>query len=233
MARQLTGAALTAKLIKKTLSSLYPKVKFSVRSDVFSMGDSVDIRWTDGPTQDAVEAIAKQYQHGNFNGMIDMYEYESIDPSLGCDGAKYVQCHRTTSPKHKAMLAAKADEHFGKLDPNDHSYHRRLAEIEKMFFPYPAADPKPCTAIAQGNGIVSGLEIKIIDDVDTRDDSKIYVVKIITKVADFASLREEMKSLGGYYSKYKRGFIFKEDPTAALKGDSEATDIGKREEISA
>ena len=52
--RQLSGAVLTANLIKKRLTALYPRVKFSVTSDTFSMGDSVDIRWTDGPTSEAM-----------------------------------------------------------------------------------------------------------------------------------------------------------------------------------
>ena len=67
--RQLTGAALTAKVIKKRLKALYPSVKFSVTSDVFSMGDSVDIRWTDGPFRETIEAITKPYQNGEFNSM--------------------------------------------------------------------------------------------------------------------------------------------------------------------
>jgi len=86
--RQLTGAALTAKMLKKRLTALYPRVKFSVTSDNFSMGNSVDVRWTDGSLKETVEAITNQYQHGSFNGMEDMYEYTDIDPSLGCEGAK-------------------------------------------------------------------------------------------------------------------------------------------------
>jgi len=57
--RQLTGAALTAKVIKTRLKALYPSVKFSVRSDVFSMGDSVDIRWTDGPLRETIGKLSK------------------------------------------------------------------------------------------------------------------------------------------------------------------------------
>jgi hypothetical protein len=218
--RQLTGAALTAKVIKKRLSALYPKVKFSVTSEVFSMGNSVDIRWTDGPMQETVEAITKQYQYGSFDGMQDMYIYEAIDPSLGCEGAKYVQCHRKISSGHKAMLATKADEHFGRLNPNDSSYYRRLADIEKMFFPYPETEPKPESGgiVGKADTAIAGLEIKIIKDIDTRDNSEIFVVKIITKVDDFNSLRQAISPLGGYYSRFKRGFIFKEDPTEMLSG---------------
>ena len=221
--RQLTGAALTAKVIKKRLTVLYPSIKFSVRSDVFSMGDSVDIRWTDGPLREIIEAITKPYQNGKFNGMEDIYEYESIDPSLGCEGAKYVMCHRETSSELLAKLVTKAKEHFGTtLDPNDNSYYRRLADIEKMFFPYTEAEQKRDEAVIEGRAAMSGLKYTVINDVDTRDNSEIFVVKIMTKVNDFKAMRQVMDSFGGYYSRFKKGFVFKDDPTEKLRGDLEA-----------
>lgn len=210
--RQLAGAALTANVIKKRLKALYPNVKFSAKSDVFSMGDSVDIRWTDGPLQETIEAITNKYQSGSFNSMAEMYEYENIDPSLGCDGAKYVQCHRTISSEFMEKLVAKAEEQFGKLDPRDYSYYRRLIDIEKEFFPYPEAPQKPTVTTNKGGVISAGLEITIIKDVDTRDNSEIYVVKVKTKVDDFQSLRQEMSSLGGYYSRFKRGIYLQGKP---------------------
>lgn len=221
--RQLRGAALTANVIKKRLTALYPCVKFSVTSETFSMGNSVSIRWTDGPPKGDIEKITSQYQYGNFNGMEDIYEYEAIDPDLGCDGAKYVSCSREISSKYKAQLGEKATEYYGyDLDPHDNSYYRRLCEIEELFFPYPVAEPKSTVATNASGSTIAGLEHTVIKDKDTRDDSVIYVVKIITKVDDFAALRQAMQELGGYYSRYKRGFIFQQDPTAVLKGDADS-----------
>jgi len=211
--RQLTGAALTAKMIKKRLLALYPNVKFSVKSDTFSMGNSVDIRWQNGPTRDAVDEITRQYQYGSFDSMNDAYNYTKIDASLGCEGAKYVQCHRETTTEHMAMLHKKAEEQYGKLDPNDFNYYQRINDIEKEFFPYPVSDAKPSKATAHDGTQLTGLEINILKDVDTRDNSVIYVVKIVTTVSDFKALRNVMDSYGGYYSRFKKGFIFKEDPT--------------------
>jgi len=167
--------------------------------------------------------ITKPYQNGKFNGMEDIYEYESIDSSLGCEGAKYVMCHREASAGLIAKLAAKAKEHFGtELDPSDYTYHSRLADIEKMFFPYTEVTPKRNESVIEGSAAMSGLEYKVINDVDTRDNSEIFVVKIITKVDDFKAMRQVMDSFGGYYSRFKKGFIFKDDPTAKLRGDSAA-----------
>ena len=218
--RQLTGAALTAKMIKKRLTALYPRIKFSVTSDTFSMGNSVDIRWTDGPTSEAVNAITKQYQYGNFDSMTDSYDYTGIDPALGCEGAKYVHCSRKTSAEHQAKIAAKADEHYGKLNPNDYGYRSRLAKIEKMYFDYPPAVPKQGTVAGHSETMLAGLEYEVIKDIDTRDNSELYVVKFITRVEDFDALRQAMGSLDGYYSRFKRGFIFRNDPTELLLGIS-------------
>ncbi len=43
------------------------------------MGNSVDVRWSLGPSVKAVEAIADKYRSGSFNGMEDIYEYDRSD----------------------------------------------------------------------------------------------------------------------------------------------------------
>ena len=61
-------------------------------------------------------------------------------------------------------------------------------------------------------------EYIITADTDTRDNSPLWVVKFSERVSreTYEAEREKMKSLGGYYSKFKKGFIFREDPTAKL-----------------
>lgn len=56
------------------------------------------------------------------------------------------------------------------------------------------------------------------EDVDTRDQSKIWVVKIVETLDKeaFNVLRGKMKELGGYYSRFKKGFLFRADPTEEL-----------------
>lgn len=56
------------------------------------------------------------------------------------------------------------------------------------------------------------------EDVDTRDQSKIWVVKIVETLDKeaFNVLRGKMKELGGYYSRFKKGFLFRDDPTEEL-----------------
>jgi len=227
MKRQLSDAALTSKVIKTRLKALFPDVKFSVRCDNFSMGDSVDIYWTDGPMQADVEVITKQYQHGDFDGMQDIYEYKDIDPALECPGAKYVFCSRECSPALKERINEKIKEIYGDINENDNYYYRRSLEVEKEYFPYAAVTVSDTTSDAKTDkaaSIISGLEYTVTKDVHTKTNNEIFVVKVITRVDDFKSLNLEMHGYGGYYSKFKSGFIFKEDPTEKLRSDTPKTE---------
>lgn len=62
----------TAKLIRKALKNKFPGQKFSVRSDTYSGGASIRVRWTGGPTVENVKAITEPFEGGGFDGMIDM-----------------------------------------------------------------------------------------------------------------------------------------------------------------
>lgn len=62
----------TAKLIRKALKERWPRVKFSVRSDVYSGGASIDVRYTDGPRTKDVEAVTNFYRASDFDGSIDL-----------------------------------------------------------------------------------------------------------------------------------------------------------------
>jgi hypothetical protein len=78
-----------AKLLRKELRETFQGVKFSVRIDRFSMGESIDIRWLDGPASVLVDRIADKYSD------IDR------DPSTGeilSGGNRYVNATREYSP---------------------------------------------------------------------------------------------------------------------------------------
>jgi len=97
-----SSQASAAKLIKAELQEAFPGIKFSVTSDSFSMGDSVDIRWTDGPTTKEVDAISGKYQYGHFDGMTDMYEHTNSRDDI--PQSKYVHSSRTKSEAINALL---------------------------------------------------------------------------------------------------------------------------------
>ena len=91
-----------AKEIKKELKAKFPKTKFSVRSDSYSQGSSVDIYWNDGPTTEEVNKIVGKYQYGHFDGMVDSYEYSNKREDL--PQAKYVMAQRTMTDKTREKI---------------------------------------------------------------------------------------------------------------------------------
>ncbi len=95
--------AQAAKRIRLELKDAFPGIKFSVRTKVYSMGNSIDISWTNGPTDKAVDAIVKKYEYGRFDGMTDSSSVEMTVVSLpngevaNLGGAKHVFTHREIS----------------------------------------------------------------------------------------------------------------------------------------
>lgn len=110
----------TAKLIRRDLRAEFPGTKFSVRGRSFSMGTAIDIGWTDGPLTKTVDAVVRVYQAGHFNGMDDLYEYEStlvanedgslVDVSYG---AKYVQTQRDVSEQRERIYWRELERFVG------------------------------------------------------------------------------------------------------------------------
>jgi hypothetical protein len=107
----------TAKLVRAALKAGFPGVKFSVRSDKYSGGASIDISWTDGPYEKDVEKVANRYQGTDFDGMQDMKIYRS-GTLIGLPGgeveevkfgADFVFTHRELSPEYLAELTPHAE----------------------------------------------------------------------------------------------------------------------------
>lgn len=102
--------AAAAQAIRQDLKKAFPGVKFKVRSSSFSMGNSVDVDWIDGPTRDEVNRIIGRYQYGHFDGMQDLYEYSNRRNDL--PQAKYVSGNRSMSEAVRAELLAYVAERF-------------------------------------------------------------------------------------------------------------------------
>lgn len=68
------SAVKTAKLVRKALKREFPDTTFSVRSG----GGSIHVSWIDGPTTTQVNPVARAYEGGGFDGMIDLaYTFDS------------------------------------------------------------------------------------------------------------------------------------------------------------
>lgn len=65
---------------------------------------------------------------------------------------------------------------------------------------------------------VNGFTYEVTEDTDTRTNEKIYLVKVAEKLSreEYIKVNQYIKTLGGYYSKFKHAFLFKENPTEKL-----------------
>ena len=125
--RELTEAAKAAKAIKAELKKAFPSIKFSVRSSNFSMGNSVDIGWTNGPPDKAVEEITDKYEYGHFDGMIDLYKYSNVREDI--PQAKYVFARRTLTDEIRATKKAEIAKEFGIEDPENEEEWYKIFHI--------------------------------------------------------------------------------------------------------
>lgn len=121
-----TEAAYVASLIKKELKAKYPQVKFSVKSQTYSGGDSVDVHYVmedeSYPTQETIQTIVNKYQAGHFDGMTDMYEYDSTQTG---PTVKYAFAHADTKlleEKHKSAFL----QHWGLTAFDDQEIMQKL-----------------------------------------------------------------------------------------------------------
>lgn len=65
---------------------------------------------------------------------------------------------------------------------------------------------------------VNPYTYEVSEDTDTRTGEKIYLVKVAEKLSreEYITVNKYIKSLGGYYSKFKHAFLFKENPSEKL-----------------
>ena len=65
---------------------------------------------------------------------------------------------------------------------------------------------------------VNAYTYEVSEDTDTRTGEKIYLVKVTEKLSreEYITVNKYIKSLGGYYSRFKKAFLFKENPAEKL-----------------
>lgn len=101
---------IATKNIRILLKKNFNGVKFSVRKQDYTC---INVSWTDGPTKDAVEAVIGQFQEGSFDGMVDMYEYNTTSFNRVYGGVKYLFCQRSYSDELIAEAIAQLRKERG------------------------------------------------------------------------------------------------------------------------
>lgn len=136
-----------------------------------------------------VDAFVKSYNYEDCDGMIDYFNVDFY--YFGCaqnNGKDIKVVPKTARIKNKPEVTAPvmAEE---KKNANENA---AVAEIDQ--------------------------EYEIKETKHTKTNEVIFVVKIVRTLTreEYIKVAEKMKQLGGYYSKYVHGFVFKENPTPLL-----------------
>ncbi len=97
-----------AKQLRKELRGKFPNQPFSVRVDRYSMGEAINVFWTDGVSSVKVDAVLKQFEGVD----IDPYSGEIL-----AGGNRYVHGHRRISDEirklEEAEWARQHEQPFG------------------------------------------------------------------------------------------------------------------------
>lgn len=80
---------------------------------------------------------------------------------------------------------------------------------------------------------VNKYTYEVTEDTDTRTGEKIYLAKVIEKLSreEYIKVNQHIKSLGGYYSKFKRVFLFKENPCEKLNATIKETENNTADDV--
>jgi len=96
-------------------------------------------------------------------------------------------------------------------------------EVEKVIKKTIKAEKKTIekqnTPEASTEGVnINNYTFEVSEDTDTRTNERIYLVKVAEKLSreEYIKVNQLIKSLGGYWSRYKHKFLFKENPTEKL-----------------
>ena len=73
---------------------------------------------------------------------------------------------------------------------------------------------------------VNKYTYEVTEDTDTRTGERIYLAKVVEKLSreEYIKVNQYIKSLGGYYSKFKHAFLFKENPCEKLNATIKETE---------
>lgn len=246
-----------AKAIRMYCKEKYPTWKFSVTTEYFSGGSSINISVMEAPEQIFdLTACRKAYEdhislekeYGYYGGLglgIDICKM--ID-----DDEMYWQLHSirdvykeyfteygfsVLNDVYQFMQSYNYDDSDGMIDYFNTNFYSSIyiGKWNKGFKVVPKTariknkntkpakdksvyEPQKSDNVLPGS--TSGYTYKITKGEDTRDGSALWVVRIAESLdrSTFKTESAAMQDRGGYYSKFKHGFIFRFDPTKILTG---------------
>jgi len=96
--------ALAAVAIRTELKATFPHVKFTVRSENYSGGNSINIEYFDAIKSDRIEAIVAKFKSVSFDGSTDSYVMDNRNDAI--PQAKYIFVRRRMSDDVRDAIMA-------------------------------------------------------------------------------------------------------------------------------
>ncbi len=103
-----SGGKHVAKNVRADLKKHFSGVKFSVKSE----HDSINISWTDGPTDSEVSTLVKKYKHGASFSVDDSYSYSPTIFNDMFGGVRFVFTSRTKSDELRELAKNMVEHNF-------------------------------------------------------------------------------------------------------------------------
>jgi len=97
-----------AKVVRRDLKATFPDTRFSVRSERYSMGSSIQVEWQNGPATRQVEDVVGKYHGAEFDGMQDL-KYSNGRPY----GNDFIFCERDVTQEWRDRVGVIILEKFG------------------------------------------------------------------------------------------------------------------------
>lgn len=143
---------------------------------------------------DDVDAFVESYNFSDCDGMIDYFHVDFY--YFDCQASRDLKIvPKAARIKNKDAKPAKANK--STPEPENTAEKAKAAEIEQK----------------------TGYTYKVTAGEDTRDGPPLWVVRILETLSkeDYIKVNKAFKEIGGYYSKFKHGFIFRFDPSEKLR----------------
>lgn len=231
-----------AALVRAYVKEIYPTYKFSVRYSHASMCSEVHVELVNAPYE-IYKQFEELTQEERF-WVWQRAEYNSWVKPFGCLDDEHMAILKKAYEEHaflkrytevvqsviddidREVNSYRYDDSDGMIDyfsTNFYWFGVKLSGKFKVVEKTARIKNKPeNTAPATMDQVdavaLSESEYEIKESEHTKTHEKIFVVKIIRTLSreEYMQVKEYMRSLGGYYSKFVHGFVFKENPESLL-----------------
>jgi len=183
--------ALAASNIRAELKRKFAGHKFRVESDSYSMGDSIHVRWTDGPTQEEVEVTTNKYSSASMNLMEDMKEYHGTYWHKIFSDVDFVFEERTISEERREEVRSRM--------PDGHDRNQLECKLrETSWYVKPEKAEKP-----------AGSETKSVDGVEVTENTEQNGVEIRFQDRPERGVLDGLKANGWRWSRFNKCWYHK------------------------